>query len=370
MLSQRLTIFLNAPILRAHIKNIVMAISLSLSIATTAYAQSEASTQSEEVYVVEDYWPFVFLSDDPSRLCLCGDIDDLSSLNFKKFILDYGPPELLFFDSPGGDVQAALNIALDVHFLEIYTALPAEGICYSACAFIFLGGKEKFLEGELGVHQIDSYNNDIKNTSSTQFAIAAIVDVLNRFDTPKFVYTRMLSTPPDEIYVFTSTEAWEIAPKEWWEIIGVDEAENPDATQISVERQLNKQEIEAVEFVKMANAAWSEESKYYSIDIVTNLYAETSKYYGDMVSRSIIYDDKTKFALRWPNRNYHADDDNIYVNCNDENYCSVTAIVNWDVQNPGEGRSATGESQWEYILQFKDGRFYIIEESAYVISRG
>jgi hypothetical protein len=355
--------------LRQIYKKFALPLLLIAAQLTTAQAQTTATKAdgpTDEGYIVEDYAPFIFMSNDPSILCLCGDIDVSSSINFKRFIIDYGSPDLLFLNSTGGLVEMALAIALDVNTYEVVTAITEDDICYSSCAYIFFGGKDKILEGELGVHQISS---SIDDNSITQFKLATVIEVLNRFNTPSFALVRMLNTPPDQIYVFTSEESWQISPKEWWEIFGSDGDTNEETTPELLEPIIGQQELEAIDFVKLANAAWSEATKYYSIDVVTNLYAETTKYYGEVVSQNFIHDDKSKFAARWPIRRYGIDENKTFVNCNDENFCSVSTIVNWSVQNPDEGRSASGESQWEYILRFQDGRFYIIEESAYVLTR-
>ncbi|MDX0491524.1 hypothetical protein GOC53_14765 [Sinorhizobium medicae] len=96
-----------------------------------------------------------------------------------------------------------LLIADDIHQRKLTTYIPKESKCYSACSFVFLAGKERKVDGELGVHQLSS---DSPNLVGAQLAISDIIEVLNRFDTPMEVMHVMFKTPPDDMHVFSQDE--------------------------------------------------------------------------------------------------------------------------------------------------------------------
>ena len=149
------------------------------------------------------FGPFSFEESDPSVITLAGEIDLYSALNFRRALHASQKARLLVLDSVGGAVQMALLIADDVHERRLSTFIPKGKGCYSACAFIFMAGVERHVDGELGVHQISSESNDLVNA---QLSISDIIDMLARFDTPAEVMTTMFKTPPSQMHVFSSEE--------------------------------------------------------------------------------------------------------------------------------------------------------------------
>ncbi|NRP21719.1 hypothetical protein LPJGGPFB_04978 [Ensifer adhaerens] len=149
------------------------------------------------------FGPFSFEESDPSVITLTGEIDLYSALNFRRALHASQEARLLVLDSVGGAVQMALLIADDVHERRVSTIIPKGKGCYSACAFIFLAGVERQVDGELGVHQISNESNDLV---SAQLSISDIIDMLARFDTPAEVMTTMFKTPPSQMHVFSNEE--------------------------------------------------------------------------------------------------------------------------------------------------------------------
>ncbi len=149
------------------------------------------------------FGPFSFEESDPSVITLTGEIDLYSALNFRRALHASQKARLLVLDSVGGAVQMALLIADDVHARRLSTFIPKGKGCYSACAFIFMAGVERQVDGELGVHQISSESNDLVNA---QLSISDIIDMLTRFDTPAEVMTTMFKTPPSQMHVFSNEE--------------------------------------------------------------------------------------------------------------------------------------------------------------------
>lgn len=105
-------------------------------------------------------------------------------------------------NSPGGRVFPALEIARAIKAAKLNTVVLVGDECYSACAFIFLAGSERIAQGNLGVHQISG----VDDPSLTQTAIGRIYEDLVTFNAPSYLVSRMLRTPPEEMYVFTPEE--------------------------------------------------------------------------------------------------------------------------------------------------------------------
>ncbi|WP_292167166.1 PAN domain-containing protein [Mesorhizobium sp.] len=152
---------------------------------------------------VQSFGPFTVDDAHSDVISLNGEIDAGAALNFRRAAEAAPNAKLVVLNSSGGVVQIALLIADDVHERKLATFIPKKAGCYSACAYVFLAGVERQVEGELGVHQISSDSADLV---SAQLSISDIIDLLNRFDTPIEVLTVMFKTPPNDMHVFTPDE--------------------------------------------------------------------------------------------------------------------------------------------------------------------
>ncbi|SNS70707.1 hypothetical protein [Antarctobacter heliothermus] len=104
--------------------------------------------------------------------------------------------------SLGGRVYSGLEIARIINDLRLNTWITAGSECHSACSIAFLAGELRLADGLLGVHQVSGVNDD----SLTQSVISDVFDALRQFGTPDALVSRMLRTPPDDIYVFSTDE--------------------------------------------------------------------------------------------------------------------------------------------------------------------
>ncbi|BBE71998.1 PAN domain-containing protein [Oharaeibacter diazotrophicus] len=136
-------------------------------------------------------------------IALDGLITGNAALDFRRALMAAPQAKLVVLNSPGGSVSMALLIADDIHVRGLATLIPPGSQCYSACAYLFLAGRERVAEGRLGVHQISADEPDLE---SAQIAISDIIDLLNTFDTPIEVLTVMFRTPSTSMHVFTPEE--------------------------------------------------------------------------------------------------------------------------------------------------------------------
>lgn len=146
---------------------------------------------------------FVVVDGVDDAILMDGEIGLSTPLDFRR-ALDLRPKTLIVvLASPGGLVTSALILADDIHKLGLGTFIP-EGLgCYSACAFVFFAGSSRIAAGELGVHQMAS---DVPDPTGVQYSTADILDVLEDFDVPTGVLTKMFRTPSESMYVFTPAE--------------------------------------------------------------------------------------------------------------------------------------------------------------------
>ena len=313
----------------------------------------------DESNFVEKYYPIIYSKEDPSVFILAGDIDIRTSLNFKRAVLDAGAPEVLVLNSNGGLVYIGLDLALEVERIGLTTYIPDEFGCYSACSYVFLAGRERIAEGELGVHQISSQDNDL---IGGQITIGDVIDVLNKFGTPPELYPMMFSAEPSEMYILSQNELLDL---------GLQGQRIVSSKQI-IKKQVNigqsNIETAALDFVKIAMNLSSGTGSSKLLAVV-NLYAEYVDYYGNSWSQKQIWEDKKSFFQRWPVRNYKMDLDRSNAVCTQNSHCLVTGLIVWDAASPERNKNASGEARFEYSLTYLNGDFRITKESSRVVKR-
>jgi hypothetical protein len=97
--------------------------------------------------------------------------------------------------------------------------LPEKLGCYSACSFMFFGGKIRQADGILAVHQAGAYGSErdkanakvSETQQNTQFTVSEIIGFLNEFETPPWVFEKMFRS--QEFYFFDEDEKDRLAAR-------------------------------------------------------------------------------------------------------------------------------------------------------------
>ena len=170
-----------------------------------------------------------------------------------------------------------------IHDKGIATYVPelAEKLgCYSACSFMFFGGKIRQADGILAVHQAGAYGSERDKASAkvsetqqnTQFTVSEIIGFLNVFETPPWVFEKMFRSR--EFYVFSDEEktrlaarSEEISSENLYEINAFvtkflkyldDLAKEGKKTEVQKQPKISKEEqlrLAVIEIQKLLNAA-------------------------------------------------------------------------------------------------------------------
>ena len=147
-----------------------------------------------------------FIVDDqhPNVLVLAGDVTPSAPLDFHRALDEFPQIDVLGLHSRGGDVLAGLMIALEVLDRGINTQITTGKACYSACAYIFLAGASRQVDGELGTHM------PTVETMESADRVAVELDmryVLAKLKVPIVVFDSIFNTPNGEIRIFDAAEA-------------------------------------------------------------------------------------------------------------------------------------------------------------------
>jgi uncharacterized protein YecT (DUF1311 family) len=154
---------------------------------------------------VTTFGSFKHSTDVPGVLVLAGPVTPASVSDFRK-ALRAVDVKTLFLLSPGGNVQAGLELSAILNDRRISTVIPPNQDCASACAFLFVAGEKRRAYGRLGVHQFTSNGASGSGEASAQQVTAEIIDYLKEYKVPPQFLVRMLETPPDQIYWFDVVE--------------------------------------------------------------------------------------------------------------------------------------------------------------------
>lgn len=158
----------------------------------------------------EEYGSFKHYGDLPTALFLTGKISNGDSFELRRALREHNIT-LIVTASGGGSLYEGLQIGSIVNDKNISTYVPPEASCESSCSFVFFGGRNRKVNGELGVHQFypsgPSAEQKIRRdtaASATQYTTSEVIGILNEFNTPPYVYEKMFGT--DDIYYFDRTE--------------------------------------------------------------------------------------------------------------------------------------------------------------------
>jgi hypothetical protein len=150
------------------------------------------------------FGPFYVDDAEPRLVVLAGPIYHNAPIDFRRAIRAFPSLDTMALHSDGGDVTAGLLIAQEVFDRGMDTLIGPDSACHSACAYIFFAGINRKNEGQLGVHQMVSDEGDVY---SVQMSISDMLDTLADFEVPASVVSDMLRTAPDDMRVYTASEA-------------------------------------------------------------------------------------------------------------------------------------------------------------------
>jgi len=162
---------------------------------------------AEAPAVTQTFGAFTLPVNAPDVVMLNGEVTHSLASDFRRALAARPNASIIVLNSPGGYVDNALQVAHEVRQRGMST-LVADGMgCYSACAYIFFAGQQRYVEGELGVHQISA---EVADLVLAQTTLGDVLDALDAFGVEQEIISVMLRTPPEDMYIFTTSEVLEL----------------------------------------------------------------------------------------------------------------------------------------------------------------
>lgn len=390
-----------------------MCVALPLGIAAApaqaqAPAQQQASAQPP-AEAAERYGPFVYFPSAPNLLIYHTGVGANDMLNLKKALREHPSIATLILQNNGGGlVHIGLVVAEEVYERGLNTYIPKDSYCASACAFVYFAGRQRLAEGRLGVHQISAPE---MTGEQAQFGVSDIVATLPKYGVSADVLGIMFSTPSKDMYFFSPQEiakyginrtgqtqvAQNSPPPRGTGGGQGGQANAPAATPAPAPAQAQTPAPAPVQTAhggaapvanpymkkETAPAAISDEQKAVnaaalmiqagsgtneeSMNFTREFYADTVDYFKKTRPKSEILADKEAYFARWPIRRFVVDQSTLKAQCKDQ-LCKVVGIYDYKVSSPARGKTATGTSNFTYVLDLRN-RYRIVMEDSEVISR-
>ncbi len=392
-----------------------LSVAMSLAALSPATAQTPAGSPRQEE--PERYGPFFFLPSQPNLLIYVGAVGANDMLNLKKALREHPTISTLILQNNGGGlVHIGLVVAEEVYERGLNTYIPKDSYCASACAFVFFAGRQRLAEGRLGVHQITAPE---MTGEQAQFGVSDIVATLPKYGVSADVLGIMFSTPSKEMYFFSpqeiikyginrtgnvqtaSSAPQQAAPRSapvpapaQQPAAAPSQAQAPDdeprlpprkpAQSAPAPAQSAPAPVANPQMPKeTAPAAISDEQKAINaaalmiqagsgtneeaMNFTREFYADTVDYFKKKRPKSEILADKQAYFARWPVRRFVVDQNSLKAKCQDQ-MCMVVGLYDYKVSSPERGKTATGTSNFTYVLDLRN-RYRIVMEDSEVISR-
>ncbi|OZI39970.1 hypothetical protein CEK29_17665 [Bordetella genomosp. 5] len=400
------------------LKQSLVSLGLAWSLALGAAAQAQQAPAAPAAPSnVERFGPFFYLPSQPTMLLYTGGVGANDLLNLKKALREHPTINTLILkDNPGGLVHIGLVVAEEVYDRGLNTYIPPDSFCASACAFVYFAGRVRIADGRLGVHQISAPE---LTGEAAQFGVSDIVSTLPKYGVSADVLGIMFSTPAKSMYFFTPQEiekyginrtgatrtAQASSPQQGQPQqqqqpaaqprTGVTQSEapaklpprgaapaagttanpymdkpagtppnTPPNTPAQPAKPTDEQRaINAAALMIQAGSATNEEA----MNFTREFYANEVDYFKKQRPKSEILDDKQRYFARWPVRRFTVDQNSLTAKCQ-SGLCQVRGIYDFKVSSPERGRTATGTSNFTYVLDLRNG-YRIVMEDSEVISR-
>ena len=143
-------------------------------------------------------------------------LEDANKL--EKYFTEYDktstmpPTVMVFLDSPGGSIEAALKIGRLFRAKKAWVNIHPNKICYSSCVYLLAGGESRVVwnDAKVGIHR--AYEPNDKNTSITaqkqkyEKLGLKIKEYLSEVNIPVRVYDDSLYINPENMKILNEKE--------------------------------------------------------------------------------------------------------------------------------------------------------------------
>jgi len=270
---------------------------------------------------------------------------------------------VVIFQSPGGNLLAGIEIGKAIRLKGFSTVVPDGVQCASACALAWLGGRRRFLSDTARVGFHAAYIKAEGQAAVSSAGNALVGAYLNQLGLPSPAIVYITGTPPDEIQWLNFADARRYGIDVQRLNLTARQAPPPNSSSRDLFSGLTSSvRKELFEFVDATN-----QSNDLSLSYLEGKYPAQVNYYGKMLSKESVLNDKKTFFKKWPARNYSIRPSSVTVTCETEKRCKTEGIVDWEAS--GSILNSKGAAALSLMWILQDSAWKISSETSQVLDR-
>jgi hypothetical protein len=122
----------------------------------------------------------------------------------------------------------------------------------------------------------------------------------------------------------------------------------------------------ASNFIRNLMVDWSSPNDR-ALRAVGPIYESSVVYFGKVISRQAVLEDKRRFVERWPQRSYSIQPGTLDAQCDGQGLrCAVWGMIDWNAAN--DAKRSRGSASFQYLIRVgTDGTLKIAEEAGKVV---
>jgi hypothetical protein len=296
-------------------------------------------------------------------------VGDLALGDEKKFVdvAISSRDAVVVFHSRGGNLFAGMEIGRAIRLKGFATLVPDDMLCASACALAWLGGRVRLMSatGRVGFHA--AYSDDNGQASVSSAGNALVGAYLNQLNLPTSAILYITDSPPNGMQwlSFADAQRFGIEVKPFnlpTSVEGGSTKPKLPPSEVSSQRLVLAIKNETQAVFTATNSANDE-----AVGYLQTKYADEVNYFGKVLSKSAVLNDRIAFFRKWPQRNYSLKLDTLKIDCATEAVCTSEGVINWNVSGPQ--LTSLGSASFAFTWTIERGNWKLSSESSQVLSR-
>ncbi|MFW9615594.1 ATP-dependent Clp protease proteolytic subunit [Aquabacterium sp.] len=142
----------------------------------------------------------------PIKIHLKGSIDKDAAPRLARVLKLYEEQSIsVHLDSPGGNLLAALEIGRLLRSVSASTHVDAKAMCYSACAFAYIGGSSRYMDRDAryGVHRASTMVDSFDTMESGQIVAALVGAYIREMGVSPALLDLSVKASANDIYLLS-----------------------------------------------------------------------------------------------------------------------------------------------------------------------
>jgi tetratricopeptide (TPR) repeat protein len=290
---------------------------------------------------------------------------DLALGDEKKFInvaLSSGDA-VVVLQSPGGNLIAGIEIGRAIHLKGFATYVPDNIQCASACALAWLGGRVRYMSNSarVGFHAVYVDNGGKAAVSSSGNALVGAYLNQIGLPPPAIVYITEASPQGMQWLTFTDAQRYGIDVRPF-DLSSAPTIAQTGASDTSSSPQVTSIDKELYELIGASNR-----SNDFALAYLESKYADQVNYYGKVLPRVSVLNDKRSFFTRWPRRSYSIQPATVAVTCESISVCKAQGVLEWN--HTSRSMTSLGSATFSFQWVLEENHWHISLEDGKAIRR-